>query len=55
MPGRYRRDAAEAAWELQREFLARVFAAAYDKSRRMQVYQCDYAADYDFSKNVRME
>ena len=55
MPGRYRRDAAEAAWALQREFLTRVFGGAYDKRRRMQVYQCNYAADYDFSKNVRME
>jgi len=55
MPGRYRREAAEAAWALQRDFLTRVFGGAYDKRRRVQVYQCDYAADYDFSKNVRME
>lgn len=55
MPGRYRREAAEAAWALQREFLTRVFGGGYDKNRRVQAYQCDYAADYDFSKNVRME
>ncbi len=55
MPGRYRRDAAEAAWTVQREFLNQVFSGAYAKSRRVQAYQCDYAADYDFSKNVRLE
>ena len=55
MPGRYRREAAEAAWALQRGFLTRVFGGTSDKTRRVQVYQCDYAADYDFSKNVRME
>jgi len=55
MPGRYRRDAAEAAWALQLEFLRGVFAPGFDKRRRVQVYACDYAADYDFSKNVRME
>jgi len=55
MPGRYRREAAEAAWALQRAFLTRVFDGRYDKSRRLQTYHCDYAADYDFSKNVRME
>src|ERR1051326_670589 len=55
MPGRYRREAAEAAWALQRAFLTRVFDGRYDTSRRLQPYHCDYAADYDFSKNVRME
>jgi carboxymethylenebutenolidase len=54
MPGRYRREAAEAAWALQRTFLGRIFAG-YDNGRREQVYACDYAADYDFSKNVRLE
>lgn len=55
MPGRYRREAAEAAWALQREFLTHVFGGTYANCRRVQVYRCDYAADYDFSKNVRME
>jgi carboxymethylenebutenolidase len=55
MPGRYRREAAESAWALQLAFLRRVFDPGYDKTRRVQVYECDYAADYDFSKNVRME
>ena len=55
MPGRYRRDAAEAAWALQLQFLRRIFSPGPDKSRRVQVYECDHAADYDFTKNVRME
>lgn len=55
MPGRYRREAAEAAWALQLAFLRRIFAPGFDRSRRIQAYECDYAANYDFSKNVRME
>jgi carboxymethylenebutenolidase len=55
MPGRYRRDAAEAAWALQLGFLRRIFAPGFDRARRLQAYECDHAADYDFSKNVRME
>lgn len=55
MPGRYRREAAEAAWALQLQFLRRVFDPKRDKTRRVQVYECEHDADYDFSKNVRME
>ena len=55
MPGRYRRAQAEAGWALQRAFLASVLDPGYDRSRRAQVYECDHAADYDFTKNVRME
>jgi len=55
MPGRYRREAAEAAWALQLAFLRRVFDGNSDKTRRVQVYECDHAANYDFAKNVRME
>jgi carboxymethylenebutenolidase len=55
MPGRYRRAQAEAAWALQLAFLARVFEPGYDRSRRVQVYECEHAADYDFTKNMRME
>jgi carboxymethylenebutenolidase len=55
MPGRYRREAAEAAWALQLRFLRWVFDPGFDRTRRLQVYECEHAADYDFSKNVRME
>lgn len=55
MPGRYRREAAEAAWALQLAFLRRVFDPSFDETRRVQAYECEHAVDYDFSKNVRME
>jgi carboxymethylenebutenolidase len=55
MPGRYRRAQAEAGWALQRAFLATVLDPGYDRSRRVQIYECEHAADYDFTKNVRME
>jgi carboxymethylenebutenolidase len=55
MPGRYRREAAEAAWALQLAFLKRVFDPGFDTRRRVQSYQSDHSADYDFSKNVRLE
>jgi carboxymethylenebutenolidase len=55
MPGRYRRAQAEAAWAEQRAFLREAFAPGADRSRRLQRYTADTAADYDFSRNVRME
>jgi carboxymethylenebutenolidase len=55
MPGRYRRAQAEAAWALQLAFLERVLDPGYDRARRVQVYECDHSANYDFTKNVRME
>jgi carboxymethylenebutenolidase len=55
MPGRYRRAQAEAAWAEQRAFLDAAFAPGADRSRRLQRYTADTAADYDFSRNVRME
>jgi carboxymethylenebutenolidase len=55
MPGRYRREQAEAGWALQRAFLETVLDPGYDRSRRVQVYECEHSADYDFTKNVRME
>jgi carboxymethylenebutenolidase len=55
MPGRYRRAQAEAGWALQRAFLERVLDQGYDNSLRVQIYECEHSADYDFAKNVRME
>jgi carboxymethylenebutenolidase len=55
MPGRYRRAQAEAGWALQRAFLERVLDPGHDRSRRVQNYECEHSADYDFGKNVRME
>jgi carboxymethylenebutenolidase len=55
MPGRYRREAAEAAWALQLAFLKNALDPARDKKKRVQVYESEHSADYDFTKNVRME
>ena len=54
MPGRYRREAAEAAWALQLGFLKTIFDPHYDTSRRVQIYESEHSATYDFTKNVRM-
>jgi len=55
MPGRYRRDMAEAAWALQLAFLRRVLAPGYDRAQLVQSYESESSADYDFKNNVRME
>jgi carboxymethylenebutenolidase len=55
MPGRYRRAQAEAGWALQLAFLKQVLDPGYDRSRRIQIYECEHSANYDFTKNVRME
>jgi carboxymethylenebutenolidase len=55
MPGRYRRAQAEAGWALQLAFLKQVLDPGYDRSRRVQIYECEHSANYDFTKNVRME
>ncbi|HWH80130.1 MAG TPA: dienelactone hydrolase family protein [Candidatus Binatus sp.] len=55
MPGRYRKAAANDAWKLMMAFLRKCFAAGWDKSRISCTYESDYAANYDFAKNVRLE
>jgi carboxymethylenebutenolidase len=55
MPGRFHREQAEAAWAVQREFLRTVFSPARDRSSVQWRFVCDSRADYDFTKNVRLE
>jgi carboxymethylenebutenolidase len=55
MPGRYRREQAEAGLAAQRAFLKEVFSPDYDPSRKIQRYSADIGPNYDFSKNVRLE
>jgi carboxymethylenebutenolidase len=55
MPGRFRKDAAKDAWSLMMSFLKKCFAGGWDKDRIVWRFENDYAAQYDFSKNVRME
>ena len=55
MPGRYRKPQAEAAWNMQRAFLAKVLARDYDRAFIHQSYKAEISPAYDFSKNVRYE
>lgn len=55
MPGRYRQKEAESAWNLLLDFLDRVYAGYYPPDRVRQRFESNIAADYDFTKNVRME
>jgi carboxymethylenebutenolidase len=55
MPGRYRQPEAEESWQFMIEFLNRVYAGGYPSSRIRRRFQIDVSADYDFSKNVRLE
>lgn len=55
MPGRYRREQAEAAWSLQKRFLDESFDSRVDRTLVRQRYVADISRDYDFSKNIRLE
>jgi carboxymethylenebutenolidase len=55
MPGRYRREQAEAGWAAQLRFLERVFDPKRDANTISWSYHCESRPDYDFSKNVRLE
>jgi carboxymethylenebutenolidase len=55
MPGRYRRQQAEAAWAAQHAFLQEVFSPTYDRTRVHWRFECHSSTNYDFSKNVRLE
>ena len=55
MPGRYRKEAANDAWKLMMSFLKKCFAGGGKSDRISCSYESDYATNYDFSKNVRLE
>ena len=55
MPGRYRKPQADAGWAAQQRFLSNVFTGAFETKRASWRFEGDSGADYDFSKNVRME
>jgi carboxymethylenebutenolidase len=55
MPGRYRRDQAEAGWADQQRFLKRVLIDGSASENLFQSYSAEIERDYDFSKNVRLE
>jgi carboxymethylenebutenolidase len=54
MPGRYRKAQADAAWAAQQRFLAKVFARDTLGSIEWQ-FTAEFAPDYDFGKNKRLE
>ena len=53
MPGRYRREGAEDAWQLLFSFLDQTFGDGWDRSRVLWRFDSNISTDYDFSKNVR--
>lgn len=55
MPGRYRREAAEAGWAAQQRFLAKVLAPGYKQTNVEWSFECVSSLDYDYKKNVRLE
>jgi carboxymethylenebutenolidase len=55
MPGRYRKPQAEAGWAAQQRFLHRTLKRGIDPAAVSWRFSCDFASDYDFSKNVRLE
>lgn len=54
MPGRYRREQAEAAWAAQASFLKAAFAPARG-DLITQSFKAGIARDYDFKQHVRFE
>ena len=55
MPGRYHQKEAEAAWRVITRFLDRVYSGGYPPDRVRWSMVGQYARDYDYSKNVRLE
>ena len=54
MPGRYRPEAAAAAWSELTSFLRGAFAGEWDREHVVWEFDSDVSPDYDFSKNVRL-
>lgn len=55
MPGRYRAPQANAGWADQQAFLKRMTGAQKNPQHISWNFNCTFAKDYDFSKNVRLE
>ena len=53
MPGRYRPEGSENAWQLMFSFLEQTFGEGWDRSRVLWQFESNISPDYDFSKNVR--
>ena len=55
MPGRYRKPQADAGWAAQQRFLAEVLSPDYKADPIRWRFDAAFNADYNFSKNVRLE
>lgn len=55
MPGRYRPEIAEAAWQELLVFLEETLRGSGDRSKIRWEFSSEIGPDYDFSKNVRFE
>ncbi len=55
MPGRFRPEAAQAAWNQITTFLDAVFAGKYNKERAVWRFESDSSVNYDFTKMKRWE
>jgi carboxymethylenebutenolidase len=55
MPGRYRRQQADDAWNQITTFLHSVFTGASSKERAIWRFESDSSIHYDFTKNKRWE
>src|SRR5260370_25181068 len=55
MPGRYRKQQAEAGWAAQQRFLADVFGGGYGTKTVRWSFACVSRQDYDFSTNVTLQ
>ena len=53
MPGRYRREAAEAAWQATISFLNSTLGGGRERGRVTWRFESDTSPDYDFSTHVR--
>lgn len=55
MPGRYRKPQADAAWAAQQAFLNTVMSGGMKDDVVSWNFESEKSANYDFSKNVRLE
>lgn len=55
MPGRYRPCDTEVAWNMLLTFMQEVSLGQWPQKRVRWEFACDAGADYDFSKNLRLE
>ena len=55
MPGRYRAPQADAGWSDQQAVLKKVTAPDFKQTHMTWEFDCAFALDYDFTRNVRLE